>query len=108
MVRTHLTLLVKQLLKGEAMTDVEREEQIRRLRRFLISYLKRFEYEFEFLNSVVSLNTHAFEDFSEALVKALEELAERTGETYTKFFDEDEVELTKMAGDDDGALTVVD
>lgn len=71
------------------------EEQHELLRKFVIKYLKRFQYEFEFLATVVNSNPEAYTD-SNILWDNLTDVSGMIEDIIITRFDKDEVEVTPM------------
>ena len=76
------------------------EEQHELLRKFVIKYLKRFQYEFEFLATVVNSNPDAYEE-DKVLWLDLSNIADDIERSLEKNFDKDEVEITPMLANQD-------
>lgn len=81
------------------------EEQHELLRKFVIKYLKRFQYEFEFLAVVVTSNPEAYKDYN-GLWLDLSNTADDIERTLEVNFDKDELENTPMLANQENVVYV--
>lgn len=81
------------------------EEQHELLRKFVIKYLKRFEYEFEFLATVVTSNPEAYTN-TEILYGALTNVSDLIEHILDDNFEKDELENTPMLANQENVVYV--
>jgi hypothetical protein len=70
-------------------------KQTNEFQQFIISYLKRFQYEFDFMRSVVEQNPKNFDEPNQ-LANDLERVSYSIGIALEENFDEEVVKATKM------------
>ncbi len=81
------------------------KETVKKLNTFLVSYLKRYRYEFEFFQDVIKENAEAFDD-AENLRNACERISLNIDMVLREHFEKEVIDDIEMY--DGHSVTIVD